>query len=127
MEISQQLFTLVPELSPDSIELVYAYVYIAIHNAVIWLASYKIILSMLATLIIRSGSKIGSGKFGMVLHGVWTCDEKCTQVAIKTLHSKVSEEEKTKLLTEAAIIGQFTHMNIVRLHGVVISKNSQVS
>ena len=74
-------------------------------------------------MIIRSGNKIGSGKFGMVLHGVWKCDEKCTQVAIKTLHGEASEEEKTKLLKEAAIIGQFTHVNIVRLHGVITSKD----
>ena len=63
----------------------------------------------------------------MIFHGVWNCDEKCTQVAIKTLCDQVSEEDKRKLLKEAAIIGQFKHVNIVRLHGVVTIKNSAVS
>ena len=41
------------------------------------------------------------------------------EVAIKTLRSKASEEERVKFLQEAAIIGQFHHPNIVKLHGVV--------
>ena len=39
-------------------------------------------------------------------------------VAIKTVKSS-AEQERVKLLQEAAIMGQFAHSNVVRLHGVV--------
>ncbi|XP_065896361.1 ephrin type-A receptor 4a-like [Dysidea avara] len=46
---------------------------------------------------------------------------KLEQVAIKTLHQDTSEEEnKVKLLEEAAMVEQFLHKNIVRLYGVVL-------
>ena len=67
------------------------------------------------------GSKIGSGQFGTVSHGMWHNDEQAVQVAIKTIHGEVSEESKAKLLKEAEIIGQFAHNNIVKLYGVVTS------
>ena len=35
------------------------------------------------------------------------------------LKKGANESEKVKLLQEAAILGQFTHTNIVTLHGVV--------
>ena len=57
----------------------------------------------------------------MVSHGVWQNNEQAVQVAIKTLHSEVSEDAKKTLLKEAAIIGQFAHANIVKLYGVVTS------
>ena len=41
------------------------------------------------------------------------------EVAIKTLRPAASEDSKVKFLQEAAIIGQFKHPNIVKLHGVV--------
>ena len=59
----------------------------------------------------------------MVLHGVWNHDEGTEQVAVKTLHGEVSEEDKLKLLREAAIIGQFTHNNIVKICGVVTNED----
>jgi len=40
------------------------------------------------------------------------------EVAVKTVKS-TSEIERIKLLQEAAIMGQFAHPNVVRLHGVV--------
>ena len=72
---------------------------------------------------IRLGNEIGSGHFGVVSHGVWNHDGQAKQVAIKTLHGEVSEEAKTKLLKEAAIIGQFVHNNIVKLYGVITSRD----
>ena len=41
------------------------------------------------------------------------------QVAVKILTNTASEVERVKFLQEAAIMGQFYHPNIVRLHGVV--------
>lgn len=40
-------------------------------------------------------------------------------VAVKTIGPKISEEDKIKLLQEAAIMGQFKHPNIIHLHGMV--------
>ena len=40
-------------------------------------------------------------------------------VAIKTLKEESPEGEKVKFLQEAAIMGQFRHPNIVKLHGMV--------
>ena len=40
-------------------------------------------------------------------------------VAVKTLKPGSNQEEKVKFLQEAAIMGQFHHPNIVKLHGVV--------
>ena len=56
----------------------------------------------------------------MVFHGVWNHDDQAVQVAIKTLHGEVSDNNKTKLLKEAAMVEQFLHENIVRLYGVVL-------
>ncbi len=65
--------------------------------------------------------EIGSGKFAFVNKAQWT-DQKsgvCLTVAVKSLHSPASQEERVKFLQEAAIMGQFVHPNIVRLIGVV--------
>ena len=40
-------------------------------------------------------------------------------VAVKMLNSKATEKDVVRFLQEAAIMGQFRHPNIVRLHGVV--------
>ena len=62
--------------------------------------------------------RIGSGHFGTVSKGVWYCAEKTKEVAVKTVKT-TTEQERIKLLQEAAIMGQFAHNNVVRLHGVV--------
>ena len=67
----------------------------------------------------RTVSYIGSGQFGSVSKGVWHSHEGPVEVAIKTLKTKSSDEERVKFLQEAAIMGQFHHPNIVKLHGVV--------
>ena len=41
------------------------------------------------------------------------------EVAIKTLRPAANEDTQVKFLQEAAVIGQFKHPNIVKLHGVV--------
>ena len=69
--------------------------------------------------VCRTTTKIGSGQFGCVNKGVWHSPEGQVDVAIKTLKAGSTEEEMVKFLQEAAIMGQFYHPNIVRLHGVV--------
>lgn len=56
-------------------------------------------------------------------HGVWNHKIIGTkdQVAVKTLHSEISKEEKIKLLGEAATIQQFLHNNIIKFYGVITS------
>ena len=41
------------------------------------------------------------------------------EVAVKTLKEGAGEEDKVKFLQEAAIMGQFSHPNVVTLYGVV--------
>ncbi len=62
---------------------------------------------------------LGSGHFGVVKKGTWKSPGGTIPVAIKTTNSDASEVEQVKFLQEAAIMGQFHHPNIVRLHGVV--------
>ena len=71
------------------------------------------------TLLCSTTSRLGSGQFGCVNKGVWYSPEGPVNVAIKTLKPDSPEEEKVKFLQEAAIMGQFYHSNIVKLHGVV--------
>ena len=44
------------------------------------------------------------------------------EVAVKTMESGASEEDRVKFLQEAAIMGQFHHPNIIKILGVVIEK-----
>lgn len=62
---------------------------------------------------------LGSGQFGTVNEGIWHSPWGKTSVAVKMLRPRAKEEQKVKLLQEAAIMGQFVHPNVVRLHGVV--------
>ena len=64
-------------------------------------------------------STLGSGQFGVVYKGVWQSPEGVIEVAVKTLKETADEEQKVKFLQEAAIMGQFSHPNVVKLHGVV--------
>ncbi len=62
---------------------------------------------------------LGEGEFGTVYKGVWASSPQGPlQVAVKSLHSQV-KENKLKLLKEAAIMGQFSHPNVVWLYGVI--------
>ena len=60
-----------------------------------------------------------------VQHGIWRKgpDETRVDVTIKSVHSEESESNKklnrSLLLQEIAIMGQFRHPNIVKLHGAV--------
>ena len=71
---------------------------------------------------------LGSGQFGTVHKGEWLATEggEKIEVAVKTLKEGAGEEDKIKFLQEAAIMGQFSHPNVVKLHGIV-TKGEPVS
>ena len=61
----------------------------------------------------------------MVHRGMWfrTTGDKSTQpvekeVAVKSIKN-VDEEENCKFLQEAAIMGQFSHANIIHMYGII--------
>ena len=57
--------------------------------------------------------------FGNVYEGIWDSPSNPVGVAVKMLATKAGESGKVKLLQEAAIMGQFSHPNVVKLKGVV--------
>ena len=69
---------------------------------------------------------LGSGQFGVVFKGEWVAsgaeEGGKLDVAVKTLKGGTTEEDRVKFLQEAAIIGQFSHPNVIKLHGIVISE-----
>lgn len=80
-----------------------------------------IILYVFDNLFLRQTVCLGSGQFGTVFKGVWKQSYNISkvEVAIKILRNNVGEKEKLKFLQEGAIIGQFQHPNVVKLHGMV--------
>ena len=58
-----------------------------------------------------------AGEFGEVCKGL--LDPGHRTVAIKTLKAGYSNQEKMDFLSEASIMGQFDHPNVIRLEGVV--------
>ncbi|XP_043819227.1 ephrin type-B receptor 4 [Dromiciops gliroides] len=63
---------------------------------------------------------IGAGEFGEVCRGrLKTPGKKESYVAIKTLKGGYTERQRREFLSEASIMGQFEHPNIIRLEGVV--------
>ncbi|CAI8056309.1 Ephrin type-A receptor 4a (Fragment) [Geodia barretti] len=63
--------------------------------------------------------RIGSGHFATVCRGVWQRPGGEQEVAVKELKSGAVEEDRVKFLQEAAIMSQFNHTNVVKLHGIV--------
>ena len=55
----------------------------------------------------------------MVDKGLWQSPVGVAGVAVKTLKPGSNESDRIKFLQEAAIMGQFQHRNVVKLHGVV--------
>ena len=62
---------------------------------------------------------IGMGNFGSVYKALWTTDSGVVEVAAKSLLEGAGLKDREKFLQEAAIMGQFRHENIVKLHGIV--------
>jgi serine/threonine protein kinase len=67
---------------------------------------------------------LGSGQYGTVHKGEWVASEggEKIEVAVKILKEGAGEGDKVKFLQEAAIMGQFSHPNVVKLFGVVIER-----
>ena len=59
---------------------------------------------------------LGSGEFGVVAHALL---HESKEVAVKTLNEQSNEKDKLRFLQEAAIMCQFDHQNVIKLHGVV--------
>ncbi|XP_026870349.2 ephrin type-A receptor 2 [Electrophorus electricus] len=63
---------------------------------------------------------IGAGEFGEVFRGILKIPgRKEAAVAIKTLKPGYTEKQRQDFLSEASIMGQFSHPNIIHLEGVV--------
>ncbi|XP_030634662.1 ephrin type-A receptor 2a [Chanos chanos] len=63
---------------------------------------------------------IGAGEFGEVFRGLLKVPGRGeVAVAIKTLKPGYTEKQRQDFLSEASIMGQFSHQNIIRLEGVV--------
>ena len=61
-----------------------------------------------------------SGEFGEVFRGVMKSPGRGdVAVAVKTLKAGYTEKQRQDFLSEASIMGQFSHQNIIRLEGVV--------
>ena len=67
----------------------------------------------------RATEQLGSGHFGNVEKGVWSSPRGPVDVAVKRLNEGVTESDRVKFLKEAAIMGQFQHPHVIKLHGVV--------
>ena len=63
--------------------------------------------------------QLGSGEFGEVHKALWSISGATKELAVKTMRVELPEEEKVRFLQEAAIMGQFSHPNVVKLYGVV--------
>uniref|UniRef100_A0A670JX22 receptor protein-tyrosine kinase n=1 Tax=Podarcis muralis TaxID=64176 RepID=A0A670JX22_PODMU len=63
---------------------------------------------------------IGSGEFGEVCFGrLKPPGKREYTVAIKTLKAGYTDQQRREFLSEASIMGQFEHPNVIRLEGVV--------
>ena len=70
--------------------------------------------------LITLRNQLGAGQFGEVYQAEWEIPQRgLVDVAVKLVKNGASQEEKVKLLQEAAILGQFRHKHIVKLAGVV--------
>ncbi|KAK5887555.1 hypothetical protein CesoFtcFv8_016150 [Champsocephalus esox] len=63
---------------------------------------------------------IGAGEFGEVCRGrLKVPGKKETYVAIKTLKGGFTDKQRRDFLSEASIMGQFQHPNIIHLEGII--------
>ena len=67
----------------------------------------------------RTLEELGSGEFGVVTRGFLSSTTGDLEVAMKMLNTDASDKDKLRFLQEAAIMCQFDHQNVIKLHGVV--------
>ena len=68
----------------------------------------------------RVCEELGSGEFGIVARAIWKpLSHKKVEVAVNTLNANVNTKDRVRFLQEAAIMCQFDHENVVKLHGVM--------
>jgi hypothetical protein len=60
-----------------------------------------------------------AGEFVDVHKGAWKGRKTDLDIVVKSLKGNAPQEERMKLLQEAAIMGQFHHPNILQFYGVV--------
>ncbi len=60
-----------------------------------------------------------------VWHHIGTGEDQLVEdeVAVKSMKSETSEDDKVKFLQEAAIMGQFDHPNIVMIMGILVTES----
>ncbi len=71
------------------------------------------------------GESIGSGCYGRVYKATYLSNGSNTiEVAVKTLREGAREQDRIKFLQEAAVMAQFKHTNVLKLHGIAIEEDS---
>uniref|UniRef100_H2ZQT7 receptor protein-tyrosine kinase n=1 Tax=Ciona savignyi TaxID=51511 RepID=H2ZQT7_CIOSA len=82
--------------------------------------AYLHLLLILEFILLTDSVFVPAGEFGEVCRGrLQMTNKNETDVAIKTLKSGYSTQQKLDFLGEASIMGQFDHPNVIRLEGVV--------
>ena len=75
----------------------------------------------------RINKLLGKGFFASVHEGVWEMGgNNRIKVAVKILRENTELKCKVRFLREAAIMGQFCHPHIIKLHGVIL-ENTQLN
>ena len=70
--------------------------------------------------LVTLSNQLGEGHFGEVYQAEWEIPHHGPiEVAVKLVKNGAPQEERVKLLQEAAILGQFKHRHVVSLLGVV--------
>ena len=59
--------------------------------------------------------ELGSGAFGLVSLAEWAD----RHVAVKTLNSEASKDERITFLQEATVMSQFAHENVIKLLAII--------
>ena len=86
-----------------------------------YIATYVVIVmsTTYVLLFYRIQEQLGSGEFGVVTHALLSSATGDVEVAVKMLNTDASDKDKLRFLQEAAIMCQFDHQNVIKLHGVV--------
>ena len=86
-----------------------------------YIATYVVIVmsTTYVLLFYRIQEQLGSGEFGIVTRALLSSATGDVEVAVKMLNTDASDKDRLRFLQEAAIMCQFDHQNVIKLHGVV--------